>query len=318
MAITNLKELLTKISEEFPEAYKEPFKNHQLAQIIRKKPKGILAPIFNDKDLFYNGGAGQGRWTKTPWIAIIDTNKTTTAQHGIYVVYLFSEDMKRIYLTLNQGVTKLREKYGIISASKQLLGTAKKIQANYQIDGFISDNKIEISTKSPGKDYENSTIFHKDYKQNNIPPNETLINDLKTIVSFYKNYTDDEDTLTSGTDFSKDPDGAIEGKRKLKKHYIRERNRSIIKKAKQKRLDEIGELRCDVCNFSFSEKYNDIDNDPIEAHHLKQITDMKDGDRTKIEDLALLCPNCHRIIHSKNPPIEINKLKKSLIYRIKG
>lgn len=40
-----------------------------------------------------------------PWIAILDPDVTTTAQRGQYVVYLYSEDFTRVYLTVNQGVT---------------------------------------------------------------------------------------------------------------------------------------------------------------------------------------------------------------------
>ena len=31
---------------------------------------------------------------------------TTSTQRGYYIVYLFSEDMERLYLTLAQGVTE--------------------------------------------------------------------------------------------------------------------------------------------------------------------------------------------------------------------
>ena len=31
---------------------------------------------------------------------------TTSTQRGYYIVYLFSEDMQRLYLTIGQGVTE--------------------------------------------------------------------------------------------------------------------------------------------------------------------------------------------------------------------
>src|SRR6516225_5234556 len=48
---------------------------------------------------------GQGKWASVPWVACLDRRDTTTTQRSIYVVYLFSEDMSSVYLTLNQGVT---------------------------------------------------------------------------------------------------------------------------------------------------------------------------------------------------------------------
>jgi len=42
-----------------------------------------------------------------PWLAIVDPDVTTTAQRGIFVVYLFAADLARVYLTVNQGVTAI-------------------------------------------------------------------------------------------------------------------------------------------------------------------------------------------------------------------
>ncbi|WP_433709127.1 HNH endonuclease [Paenibacillus illinoisensis] len=35
----------------------------------------------------------------------------------------------------------------------------------------------------------------------------------------------------------------------------------------------------------------------IEAHHKKKLSDMVPGETTKVEDLVMLCSNCHRMIH---------------------
>ncbi len=40
-----------------------------------------------------------------PWVAILDPDQTKTAQEGIYIVYLYSADLSRLYLSLNQGFT---------------------------------------------------------------------------------------------------------------------------------------------------------------------------------------------------------------------
>src|SRR5215510_14647495 len=48
---------------------------------------------------------GKGNWASVPWIAFLDSRETTTTQSGVYVVFLFPEDMRGVYLTYNQGVT---------------------------------------------------------------------------------------------------------------------------------------------------------------------------------------------------------------------
>jgi predicted HNH restriction endonuclease len=37
---------------------------------------------------------------------------------------------------------------------------------------------------------------------------------------------------------------------------------------------------------------------------------MKAGHKTKIEDIAMLCPNCHRMAHKKRPWLKMSELKK--------
>ena len=50
----------------------------------------------------------------------------------------------------------------------------------------------------------------------------------------------------------------------------------------------------------------------IKCHHTKPISKMKIDEKTKLDDLSLLCPNCHRIVHNKKPWLSIDKLKNIL------
>ena len=49
-----------------------------------------------------------GNWAQLPWIAIFNPKITKSAQSGYYIVYLFREDMKGVYISLNQGVTEYK------------------------------------------------------------------------------------------------------------------------------------------------------------------------------------------------------------------
>ena len=46
---------------------------------------------------------GVGGQPKVVWVRIYDRNMAPSSQSGLYLVYLFSQDGKRIYLSLNQG-----------------------------------------------------------------------------------------------------------------------------------------------------------------------------------------------------------------------
>lgn len=50
-----------------------------------------------------------------PWLAVLDPDVTTSAQRGQYLVYLYSRDLSRLYLSVNQGVTAHRDAQGSTS-----------------------------------------------------------------------------------------------------------------------------------------------------------------------------------------------------------
>ena len=50
----------------------------------------------------------------------------------------------------------------------------------------------------------------------------------------------------------------------------------------------------------------------IEAHHLTPLSNLPEGKALKFnakEDFRVLCANCHRMVHRKNPPYTIEELK---------
>ncbi|NRA52977.1 MAG: HNH endonuclease [Gammaproteobacteria bacterium] len=69
-------------------------------------------------------------------------------------------------------------------------------------------------------------------------------------------------------------------------------------------------LACEVCDFNFTKTYGIRGKDYIECHHKNPLSDTKVGEKTKTEDLALLCANCHRVIHRYKPWISVEKLKE--------
>jgi predicted HNH restriction endonuclease len=91
-----------------------------------------------------------------------------------------------------------------------------------------------------------------------------------------------------------DEEGFQEGALKLRMHRARERNQALVEKAKKVWLAKDPLLRCECCGFSFKEKYG---LDFIEAHHRKPISELDGPVKAKVEDLAPVCANCHRMLH---------------------
>jgi predicted HNH restriction endonuclease len=100
-----------------------------------------------------------------------------------------------------------------------------------------------------------------------------------------------------------------EGKEIERKHRLRERNQAVIKSAKEAFKQKNGKLYCQVCGFDFQTKYGDIGSDFIEGHHTVPISELKGEVKTKVKDVALVCSNCHRMLHRRRPWLKMDELR---------
>ncbi len=87
----------------------------------------------------------------------------------------------------------------------------------------------------------------------------------------------------------------IEGKKTLRTHLVRERAtglRSHLLMARQP-----AGLSCDVCGATGNDVDGDIRDAMFEVHHASAPFSDGEEKKTTIDDLALLCACCHRLIH---------------------
>lgn len=106
---------------------------------------------------------------------------------------------------------------------------------------------------------------------------------------------------------------ANEGRLLTKVHLQRERSAKIVEKKKNQFLSQHGRLFCEACGFDFQRVYGERGLGFIECHHIRPVSELKPGDRTKLSDLALVCSNCHRMIHRKRPWLELLDLRKKIL-----
>jgi 5-methylcytosine-specific restriction enzyme A len=75
-------------------------------------------------------------------------------------------------------------------------------------------------------------------------------------------------------------------------------------------------FQCKGCGDLLEEKYGPIGIGVIHVHHIVPISQMGNSYRLNpVKDLIPLCPNCHNIVHRKNPPIDISELRLITGYR---
>ena len=71
--------------------------------------------------------------------------------------------------------------------------------------------------------------------------------------------------------------------------------------------------QCMVCGRDFEATYGEIGKNFIHVHHLTPISTIgKEYELNVDTDLVPVCPNCHYMLHRKNPPYTIEELKDIL------
>jgi 5-methylcytosine-specific restriction protein A len=100
-----------------------------------------------------------------------------------------------------------------------------------------------------------------------------------------------------------------EGRLLTRLHILRERNQSLVKKKKEHVLKETSKLLCEVCNFDFATTYGDLGVGFAECHHTKPLSTFQPNDKTKLSDLAIVCANCHRMLHQGKELTSIEELR---------
>jgi HNH endonuclease len=138
---------------------------------------------------------------------------------------------------------------------------------------------------------------------------EAMFNKVVSLASYVvdKNPSDDYSD-GGGIEFP-------EGKKQQTIHYRRERSAKLVKHVKSEFKRKHGRLYCEACEFDFERTYGQVGVDFIEAHHVIPVSELQPGSKTRPSDMALVCSNCHRMLHKKRPWMAIGELRALLIQR---
>lgn len=169
---SDYKENIGKVVTNLPQQFQELFK---------KKMPVILKSIFPEKDYKIKPAFGQGYVAGTPSISILhktkpDDNPSPTS--GVYMVFLFSPDLKEIYFQLAMGVGK--------KTDKNIKADVEEIREKLPIDSYkvlkpINDQNI-LNEK-----YKLATIYGNIWKEED---DEYCLNLLNELIKLYSDYLD--------------------------------------------------------------------------------------------------------------------------------
>lgn len=312
-----LNQVLNHIGAQIALARANAFAGHPVADFIRNDAKNELVTALGPlaPGLLCKGSAGAGGWAEVSWLSVFDPVVTSSATQGYYVVYLFHANRPEVCLSLNQGTTAVQKEFGRRSLDV-LRDRAALMRAR------LHDYAVQFSTEAIelGSDlalprgYEAGHAFGRVYNTDALPAEADLRADLQNIVRAYLALTfrGGLDPALEGTEGvgaddggGLGPDASLVEIRQYRMHRRIERNPKAAQQAKAHHG-----LVCQACDFDFAAKYGALGQGYIEAHHLRPLGTLEEGVPVTYNvdtDFAVLCSNCHRMIHRTDDPSDLHE-----------
>jgi len=103
-----------------------------------------------------------------------------------------------------------------------------------------------------------------------------------------------------------------EGKKLLRTHFIKERDPSLGAAKRRLFVEEYGYLFCEVCGIKQTDFPIDLGQSCFEVHHLSPIGIRIEPQVTRLTDLAVVCANCHRMIHANQTILSLQEIKEKI------
>ncbi len=275
-----------------------------------------VATLVGDEQTYkIAGSAGRGNWAETPWVGVFDLSVTESATRGHYIVYLFRRDGERVFLSLNQGTTAVyqAERRGYQETLAGLGQEYAGLLGPKMLQG-LELGRIDLGGGRPPltPGYEAGNIAATSYPRGSLPDNATLAHDLSRMLELYSALTERIDRIADADAGKPAAKGGetFEEERRLRWHKRYEgRNRSVVAAAKKAQG-----FRCRGCDVDYRELYGKSGERCVDAHHLVPFAEVGVGVRKldPVRDFAIVCSNCHRLIHSRREPLTIPELRELL------
>lgn len=192
----SLREMFKQVKDDYPGYYRKgkTDSNSSTYKLVERDiPKALesmtgIGPSYN-----IQGSTGKGNTSPAPWVAILDSRITVTAQDGYYVVYLFSIELKRVFACLAFGITTFKEKFGGGKVQREKLREAAEdvgesigITGNFKTGSIDLGAGADLSKNMLHRGYEESVIVSVEYDLSNLPDDETIGSDLGQLLEWYE------------------------------------------------------------------------------------------------------------------------------------
>lgn len=279
---------LDKNNESRPDRVLSIFSGNNCKNVIRYSKGDIVGLKWDRYKLFDMAGSWVGH-----------ENKTLALQLHEEMVEMFSVVGKETGYWGRYFLRSVKRNGGLQTAKRML---SKKLENPSEQKGF----RALIEAGRPDLSLENLILqpkFRKLFTLNEINEAKFRLNSLpeyakRTSISANENHAGeiaDEQEYTEGAK-----------KRVTVNAYERD------PKARSACLKRHG-YACKVCGMNFKAIYGDIGKNFIHVHHKKPLAGRRTSYKVKPTiDLVPVCPNCHAMLHTSNPPLGVEELKKKI------
>lgn len=134
--------------------------------------------------LIVKASAGKGNWAEIPWVGIRNDDITTNFQQGLFVVFVFAPQFRKLYLTMIMGVEN--ETINEIEMKVSELRKKVRIPKGFSIglEGNLASN---APFNSKPDRYKRGILYSRKYDVRQMIDSEVDA-DLKDALDAYQNY----------------------------------------------------------------------------------------------------------------------------------
>ena len=255
----------------------------------------IRKEAFED---FYRGLMGEG------------AVRTTTESYSRPPAWTWDEQLLAFDLYLKIGYQDAS--HNDVQTLSSILRNASIHPGHSRNPSFRSPSSVarklsDIQTHHPtydGKRTSGSKLDQRVWADFGNDPDRALVSSIAHVIQLALHedtpVADDEDEIATVHD-----EGVV--RFRVHRHYERD------KKLRKRKLDQMiaahGVLACEACELVPAEKYGEQFAEALDCHHIIPLSETGQR-RTTLQDVALLCPTCHRIAHMARPSPSLSDLQK--------
>lgn len=191
--ISGLRELITSIRQDWA-SYRLLKKVSKIADgfnlVVRRFPAELEKLLPVKSAYLLEGSTGRGIITSAPWIATFDPTITKSATQGFYLVYLFSVDLRRLYLSIAFGTTQFQSYFpNVKERHAKLIAAAAHLSDLIPSERVLVRGPIDLAASPRDRlhaDYEKCSVVAFEYDLDTLPPETQLVEDYKYLLAQYR------------------------------------------------------------------------------------------------------------------------------------